>query len=210
MKKVLILIMALLLVSGVCAASPLTDYSQGKAAIDLEFYPGHDLTVNGKDFDGKSSNMAGSVTVGIGNDFAVQYRQSDWEGSAGSKVRNINNQQFNLLYKVNKNVSAFAGFTKTSLSKQANHGERKGPNQTDWQVGLIGSKPIAKKTTAYALASMGSDIRNWEVGVSYAFAKNTEFNVMYRDFRADSLSNWNGNSVDARVKGLGYGLTFKF
>lgn len=209
MKKVLILAMTLVLMSGVCAASPLTDYSQGKAAIDIDFYPSGDMDLNGKGFDGKSSNMAGSVTVGIGNDFAVQYRQSDWEASLAPYKAKINTQQFNLLYKVNKNVSAFAGFSKTSLGRLVEDGELKGPNQTDWQVGLIGSKQIAKKTTAYALAAMGSDIRNWEVGVSYAFAKNVEFNVMYRDFRADNLA-WGGHSVDAEVKGIGYGLTFKF
>lgn len=206
MKKVLILAVALLFVSGVCAASPLTDYSQGKAAIDITFNPNQDLKVGSESYDGKSSNLDGSFTIGVGNRFAVQYRQLDSEAVSNK----LNVQEFNVLYKVNKHVSAYTGFAKTYYSVFANDGmELKGPNNNHWQVGLIGSAPIYDKTTAYGIVSAGRDLRSWEVGVSYALAKNMELNVLYRDYKAENLS-WGGSSADARVKGLGYGLTFKF
>ncbi|MCX7781077.1 MAG: hypothetical protein N2491_09230 [Negativicutes bacterium] len=205
MKKIFIVIAALFLFSGVCAAGPLTDYAQGKSAIDITFNPQQDLEANGGKADGKSSNFDGSVTIGIGNKFAVQYRQMDTE----TDIDKLNAQEFNVLYKVNKHVSAFTGFAKTYYSVRGDNIEYKGPNNNHWQVGLIGHTPLFDKTTAYGIIAAGNDIRSWEVGVAYAFAKNVEFNVLYRDFKANNLA-YPGENVDARVKGLGYGLTFKF
>lgn len=206
MKKILIMAAALLLISGVCAASPLTDYSQGKAAIDITFNPNQDLKFGSEAFDGKASNLDGNMTIGLGNRFAVQYRQLDSEAASGK----LNVQEFNVLYKVNKHVSAYTGFSKSYYSKFEGNGmEWKGPNNNHWQVGFIGSAPIYDKTTAYGIVSTGNDIRSWEVGISYAFTKNVELNILYRDYKVENLS-WGGSSLDARVKGLGYGLTFKF
>jgi hypothetical protein len=214
-KKVVVLASALFLFASVCAASPLTDYSQGKAAIDITFDANQDVSTssNGPEVksDGKNSNIDGTITIGVGNKFAVQYRQMDSEGDAWlyTGIPRVNHQEFNLLYQVNKNVSAFTGFTKTSFGAKQAGMELKGPNNNGWHIGLVGSVPIAKKTTAYGIVSAGSDIRSWEAGVSYALAKNTELNILYRDFKADDLT-WGGGSVDTRVKGFGYGLTFKF
>lgn len=215
MKKIVIICTMLfaLSIAAVGFAAPMTDYSKGRAAVDLEFGLGLDLEQNGKKLDGKHSNIDGSITVGIGNDFAIQYRQADYKGTldnAWFKTRRLNTQEFNLLYKIDKNVSVFAGFNKAYYTILVPGMELKGRENNGWQVGALAVKSIAPKTSLYGVVAAGADHRKYELGVAYAFKKDMEINLSYMDFKYSDMDVPRGGDADIRVKGLACGVTLKF
>jgi hypothetical protein len=219
MKKVLSGVAALLMVSSVGFASPLTDYSQGKVAIDLSVRSSNDITSDGYDYDGKTSNFNYGATVGLGNGFAFQYKQDNADSkdrSFGSlyitEHTELKSNQYNVLYQVNPNVSAFVGLinTKPQWKDSAGYGGS-GKNTTGYQVGVIGTMPIADKTTVYASLGYGDKIEDYEFGIGYEVATNLELNVGYKDTKFKKL-NMNDGSSDFNYKahGLTYGVTYKF
>lgn len=195
-------------------ASPLMDYSQGKGALDVSIKPNSDITVESggsTDIDGKHGNLDAGVTYGLGKEWAVQYRY----GTADAKKYtwgsvHVRAQEFNVLRKVDKNVSAFVGATwvrpEFNGSISAN-----GDTTTGYQVGLVGVAPLDKKTSLYGIVGAGNKISSYEAGLSYAMTKELELNVGYRyakykDLEIKSLD----RSFDYTAKGFQYGLTYKF
>lgn len=96
MKKTVFTLVLIFSIMSVCAASPLTDYSQGKVAIDYTYRPSFDMEtspeVSGseniqkpvdyinneinkreKNFSGKAK-LDWGITAGLGNNWAFQYR----------------------------------------------------------------------------------------------------------------------------------------
>lgn len=235
MKKSAIIAVAAIttmICSGVSAA-PLTDYSAGKTAIDLTFR-GSDVDVRNSTGNrflfNKKSSVEWGVTTGLGNNFAIQYNnfnaktkdtltyQDAYETDLGNA--NFKIQEFNLLYKLNTNISLYAGFVKYKLignDYKSVTGVGGGNTQSSassntinkMQIGLLSSTKIADKTTAYAQVGVASDFLNWKVGVSQEIAPNLEFNIDYRRIEAKKITITN-NSIDATIKGLGYGVTYKF
>lgn len=260
MKKLVLAVLFVFALSSVAMASPLTDFSLGKAALDLNFRssPDYDVTVgvNGTGwksdkiaFDG-DSNLEWGFTYGIGNNWALQYRQATPKGtlgynwsdtdreSNGYQVTGVNIgleaktkvDEYNVLYKMNKNFTAFTGIVKASPSAKLSLGVEPifsgdialaGHDKNIWQFGLQAVAPFADKFTGYGIAAFGSDYRNWEVGVGYQISKNLEFNVNYRDMKIDNMSMVGLNiptengvigdvTSDVQQKGLGFGVTYKF
>lgn len=182
------------------------------------------------------------------------------EQSAILSIKNkVKTEEFNVLYKLGKNVSAFTGVVRAntkfspSFSADSRWGYSDGCNYAEgmklgfpslasedknmWHIGLVGVAPIAKKTNLFGIVSVGNDYRNWEAGVSYAVAKDWEFNVNYRNMKIDKLSmgslnmydthqhygegsavtyqndtliSGTANVKDVTVKGWGFGLSYKF
>lgn len=220
MKKVLSGVAALLMVSSVGFASPLTDYSQGKVAVDLSVRSSNDVTADGNDYDGKTSNFNYGVTVGLGNNLAFQYKQdnadtknySDFNGPSVSGHAELESNQYNILYQVNPNVSAFVGLTNTKPQLKTSDGDWNGKNSTGYQVGVVATVPIADKTTAYASLGYGDKIEDYEFGLGYAVATNLELNVGYKDtkYKKLQLQDPDTNDFNYKVHGLTYGITYKF
>lgn len=79
-------------------------------------------------------------------------------------------EEYNVLYKVNKNFSALTGYVnaKPSASLSATDGEENigvsltGHNKNIWQVGMMGTVPIKDKFTAYGIAAVGNVITIWK------------------------------------------------
>lgn len=212
-KKILAGLIGSMLVASVGFAAPLTDYEVGKTAIDLTW---RNTEISDKDGSmDKKYNMDWGITTGLGNNFAFQYRQFNPKSADtninGDQVNSkIKTQEFNVLYKLNSNVSAYAGVMKAKgeyndITNPADSGSTK--NNSKWQVGLVGSTKIADKTTAYGSLAAGKDLTSYEVGVSYELASNLDFNVDYRSLKVNKLD---GDKVDAKAKGLGFGVTYKF
>lgn len=232
MKNVLILIASLMLIGSVAVASPLTDYSAGKGSIDLTWRnttnsgtaAGAGLAVNG---DSSSKyNLDGALTFGLNNNFAFQFRTFSPESkdtliSGGGGMTNKSKysaDEYNVLYKVDKNVAVFTGLVnakgRLTFSNPTLNFSTKSKNL--WQIGLIGSSPIADRTTLWAsVAARNSNMVNWEIGASYGFAPNLELNVNYRQFKANDFTGYlsNGSAVnvsEVKSRGLGFGVTYKF
>jgi hypothetical protein len=209
MRKVVVLVACFMMIGSVVMASPLMDFSQGKGSIDLTMR-NTENSVEGVDFDSKY-NFDGAVTFGLGNKWAVQYRYFQPESDntyifPGKYALKLETNEFNVLYKLDKNLAAFAGFAnaKGTLT-EAGWGSASSSTKDLWQLGLVGTAALGDKTTLWASVGAGSDLTNWEAGVGYAFSAKCEFNVSYREFKVNDL-----DGADVKAKGLGFGVTFKY
>jgi hypothetical protein len=206
---------AAMLTAGVASASPLTDYSLGKASVDLTYrHAKQTMTDGGKtDFDSKYNPEVG-VTVGLGNNFAFQYNGSYYEskdtsfGPLSAKTK-IQSNEYNVLYKLDKNISAYAGVDRVQGKLGINGLWADSESDNRWQVGLVGSTELAKNLTAYAKVGAGDDLTRWGIGVGYQFAPGLEFNVDYMETKVDNFA-YKGYKADGKAKGLGLGVTYKF
>ncbi len=211
MKKLAVILAVLLctfMTAGVTTASPLTDYSAGKVALDVNWTPSLDLEAEGETIDGKNGNYDFGLTAGLGNNWAIQYRyfnpvSKDYDGYHAG----VRSQEVNILYKLDKNLSAFAGWHQAKLT--TNYPGLSLDNKSTWQVGLIGTTELGKKTTLYGIVGAGSSLLNAEAGFAYALAKDLDVNLFYRYKRIDDLK-VNDYELDTTTKGFGLGLTYKF
>lgn len=244
MKKLLSTLALSMLFCSVAVASPLTDYSQGHWSIDLternttnSFLMTPSLTES-LDFKNKY-NFDGTVTVGLGHKFAVQYRNFQPKSSTftyviGSDTNtynlNVKTSEFNVLYKLNNSTSALVGLIRASgnyvytyqYSSDVDSWITDIQAKSFWQVGFVSSSELASNTTAWCMAAIGKHLTNYEVGVSYKLCKNMEFNVNYRelklrDFALTKNEYDNGTFVASEsdigglaTNGLGFGLTYKY
>ncbi len=230
-KKVAVMATMAMMICGIGNAAPLTDYSVGKTTIDMTW---RSADINGKnqgdnaDF-GNKKGLDWGITTGLGNNFAIQY--SDYNVKSKEAVlyqdatetfsmkSQLKTQEINVLYKLNDNLSAYTGLVRLS----GNNGVKDVLNNVTTeqsfdmntknkiQFGLVGSTKIADKTTAYAQVGVASDYTNWKIGLSQEIAPNIELNLDYRRLEAKELRySGTNNSIDATIKGFGFGATYKF
>ncbi|MDR7868791.1 MAG: hypothetical protein RIN56_18515 [Sporomusaceae bacterium] len=239
MKKITLIALLVFAFTSVASAAPLMDFEKGKVALDYTFRPSLDFSATGtisgyagdlpvigsinqsfsfsgsRDFSG-DSNVELGLTFGIGNKWALQYRQYNPTGNIWSyrdtnpsdsseyiqigfdgKIRS---DEYNLLYSFNKNWAGFVGAVRYKGGVSAGGSasingwsggltipELWSDDQDTFQFGVVGSYNIANKTNLWGLASFGSDYRNWEAGLSYDLGKDIQLNVSYRDTKFDSL-----------------------
>ncbi|VBB06621.1 Hypothetical protein LUCI_1857 [Lucifera butyrica] len=219
MKKTALLAIAIatILTASVGFAAPQTDYSAGKTSVDLTWRNADNYVEDnlGSTGYGIKGNWDWGITTGLGNNFAFQYagfnaKSADKVYSAGD-VENfeLKTQEFNVLYKLDNNISAYAGLVKIKGISNSNYYGNASDSKNELQFGLVGSTKIADKTTAYAQVGIASDFTNWKVGLSQEIAPNLELNLDYRRTQGKNL-NLYGYNVDATAKGLGLGITYKF
>lgn len=208
MRIILAVFLGAMLMCSTGLASPLTDYSQGKAAIDVNWRPNLDSEISHDGLDSKQGNFDWGITYGLGGNFAVQYRQFSPETKISSSADSyrFNTQEANVLYRINENVAAFAGYHRANVKNLTKGFSSE--NKNVLQVGLVGNKPLSDKTQLYGIIGAGKDLRSYEVGLSYRITKDTEFNLSYMDKKISNSGDV--DNADVRLKGIGYGLTFKF
>jgi len=217
LKKVLAVLVGLMMLCSIAAASPLMDYSAGKAAIDVSVYPSLDFHVtNNFGYDqspgGVSGNIDWGLTAGLGNKFAVQYRQFNPKTEAYNygEVWKLETQEINVLYKLDKNLAGFVGYHQAKNVDSFAGTTRTSFGKNSMQVGLVGTTPIGDKFSLFGTVGVGSGLTNFEVGVAYAVTPNLDLNVLYRDLRVNGVKFSTGAELKNEVKGIGYGLTYKF
>lgn len=233
-KKVLATFAALSLVSSVGFASPLNDFSQGKVAVDVSVRPSSDFKVSDNGgtttYDAKSY-MDYDLTVGLGNNLAFQYKgatpqSKDYSTNvAGVGTFSLNGklttQEFNLLYKTNDNFTVFTGINqakaKWSLNTPFGSGDSEGDTKSNWQVGVTGQTQLGENLIGYATIAAGQDVNYWTLGLGYAVSKNLDINVFYGEnkynkvkYGSQAQSIYGASTADYTVKGIGYGITYKF
>ena len=225
MRKTAILAMvaATMLTTGVGSASPLNDYSAGKTSIDMTWRQSSiDATSQSvTDSLSKKGSMEFGITTGLGSNFACQYTNANNkskdtnlpDGAGGTYRENgsLKTQEFNVLYKLDKNVSAYVGMVniKGNINDEGSGSSSSSKNKM--QFGLMGSTKLADKTTAYAQVGFASSYNNWKIGISQEVAPNLELNIDYRRNQAKKMSFDNGlGDVDMTAKGIGVGVSYKF
>ena len=221
-KKILAFLAATSLMTSVAMAAPMTDYSQGKTAIDLTMRNTEGKAI-GNTYKEKY-NLDWGVTTGLGNDWAIQYRQFNPKSKStsysdvddfgnpftGSAKAQLKTSEINVLRKVTDNVSIYAGVMRTKAEFEDTLDSPFSSNSKNkWQLGLVGSTQIADKLTGYASVGAGKDLTSWQIGVAYEVAPNVDFNVDYRQIKVDNLK-FVGEDFDVKAKGLGFGVTYKF
>ncbi len=219
-KKVLATLAALSVATSVGFASPLNDFSQGKVAVDISVRPSNDLKVSDLGtFDGKTAWDYG-LTVGLGNNLAFQYKNynpksKDYDlfGVTTANGR-LDTQEFNLLYKLDKNFTVFTGMNQAKSIYHINGaGDFTGNTKNNWQIGVTGQTSLGDKVTGYATIAAGQDTSSYKIGASYAIDKNVDFDIFYGENKYNKVkydSTLASATADYTVKGLGYGVTYKF
>lgn len=227
-NKITISLLCTLFVAHAGVASPLTDYSEGKIAVEVgiqsptisENY--HDSVIAIPDANRRSTTSFG-ITTGLGNKLAIQYKSFSPK-SKDTNYANIttfntklDSKEYNVLYKLNKNVSIFTGMTQVKGTQEINGnadtdgGSASTQRKNIWQIGCMSMVPVAEKTTAFASTAIGSNLIAYKLGIGYEMSKNLDFDVYYNYNQYKNL-HWefdNGQS-DFTIKGVGYGITYKF
>lgn len=229
MKKISLLVVAFLFISSIALASPLTDYSLGKSAVDITWFSNLHMTDqytsilnaagNGTDAaNGKHGNLDLSLTTGLGGKWAIQYRQfnpetKDYTTFGRVQRFGVRSQELDALYKIDKNLSAFVGWHQARYTYDSINANTTASNKNVVQVGLVGTTQIATKTQLYGVGGVGKDLVTYEIGVSYEIAKGLDFNLLYRYKKVENLDDATFGIPyrdNVTVKGLGYGITYKF
>jgi predicted porin len=225
MKKIILSAALFMLTITTSFASPLTDYSEGKVAIDIAFQApkitdANDVVGSTGSMDGKSVTSFG-ITAGLGNKWAIQYKQVspkskdqtvDLLGTSLVYHEKLTIKEVNALYRLDKNISALVGIGQIKGNYYDNTSTNDNTDKKNiLQVGFVGSVPVADKTNAYAAATFGKNLTSWMLGLSYALDQNIDMNLFYGYNKYENLSwqNTAGQS-DFTVKGVGYGVTYKF
>jgi hypothetical protein len=225
MKKTAILAMAAatMLTTSVGFAAPLSDYSAGKTQVDLTWRQS-DVKSTGDNANGnfdKKANINYGITTGLGNDLAIQYTNSDSKSKDTGFVNATNTpfnaratlkmQEFNLLYKLDENLSVYTGIASVKGEFNSDNGTSSSNTKNKLQFGLIGSTKLGDTTSAYAQVGFASSFTNWKIGVSQEIAPNLELNVDYSQIKSKKMAFNNGmGDVDMTAKGLGIGISYKF
>lgn len=214
-KRVLATIVAISAISSVGFASPMTDYSQGNVAVDLSVRASNHTDMDGNSGDGKTANFNYGLTVGMGDNWAFQYKKDNadsktfTEGGGNTGHTELESNQYNVLYKLDQNLSAFVGLTNTKAKYRMN-ASLDTDNAVGYQVGLVGTMPLAPKLTGYASLGLGNKITDYQIGLGYEVFQNVELNVGYQDTKFKKLHYSGESDFDYKAHGMTYGLTYKF
>ncbi len=219
-KKMLTLLLLMMLFTSVGFASPLTDYSSGKVAVDILFLPNIDndspyrakvgSASMAESADGKSDNLSWGAAFGLGNNFALEYRQMDVateQCKRSNDYLKIDGREINVLYKTGKNLAVFVGYHRAKFINATANWSTQSKNA--FQVGLVGWTDLAPETTLFGRAGLGNDLTSYEIGLSHALSANVDLNLVYRYREAKNFDK-NTIYIDDTSKGFGAGLTFKF
>ena len=218
MKKLLIIVVTLMLLTSAAYAAPLMDYSFGRAAFDLGV--NCSPTQNGSGPTGISSgwNIDFGAAAGLGNNFAVKYSQQNMSSSQQTGIDTFGSynfttimqvQQINLMYDFMPsgapfNVSAFIGAQYSNLGNAgsytgAAHSPDKSTQTTSdnlWggQIGVQASTYVANSVIVYGQAQYGLPYYQFGGGVAYAVTPSFDINLSANYVSASAIAFYNTNN----------------
>lgn len=202
-KTVAALSMGLILASATAYASPAAEFEKG--AVVLEAGGAFNSKVKGEgymktDVDGDSGYKY-SVTAGLSDKFAFQFKQGDFKSIEKTvAIPNVGSlttyaeakpTDFNLLYKVNPSLMLITGYEHTKIS----YGRFvESATRSAFHIGLTGTHKIDDKTTLFATILTGNNVGLREAGVSYKLSEKSSFTVSYAERKA--------NNMDLKIAGV--------
>ena len=178
-------------------AAPLKNFDAGKFAIDAGItFPS---SLKGGNYKmSKSDSAYYGATVGIGKRMAVNYNYDKFKGSEG----NLTAQQFNLMYQVLPNVSAYAGW----LGAEADT-DFGGKKKNSAHAGLQAHFDIPLLFTVWGNVSAGTKSTAYEIGITKPLFNNIELNLSYYNGKYKDLL---ADDAEMKAKGVQMGVTVKF
>ena len=179
-------------------AAPLKNYDAGKFAIDAGItFPS---SLKGGNYKmSKSDSSYYGATVGIGKRMALNYQWDKYKGSDG----NLTAQQFNLMYQLLPNVSAYAGWLGADADTERYGGKKK----NSAHAGLQAHFDIPLLFTVYGNVDVGTKSSAYEIGISKPLFNNIELNLSYYDGKFKDVID---GDEEMRAKGVQMGVTVKF
>ena len=179
-------------------AAPLKNYDVGKFAVDAGItFPS---SLKGGNYKmSKSDSSYYGATVGIGKRMALNYQWDKYKGSDGD----LTAQQFNLMYQLLPNVSAYAGW----LGADANTERYGGKKKNSAHAGLQAHFDIPLLFTVYGNVGVGTKSNAYEIGISKPLFNNIELNLSYYDGKFKEILD---DGEDMKAKGVQMGVTVKF
>jgi predicted porin len=152
-------------------------------------------------FWGGDNKWEFSGTVGLGDRWAMNYRQINFKPKFNGNPIDSSNKEVNVIYKMNDTIQLMAGYSMTK--RHGTFSTHSLPKDNMVQGGVIASKSLGPSTTLYTLLSLGSKGNNIEVGLSYQIEKDLELTTTYRHLE------YNSGRGQEDFRGFGIGLTFK-
>ncbi len=205
MKKSILTLTAALAVcmSGAALAAPQTAFQQGEVQVDVGGW-NPKAEVGPVSTDSKW-NFQGGVTYGLSDKAAIQYQYTDLTTDIDDHDATKGNQhEVNLLYSLNKNVAAYAGYSR--IDNDFNHIGSSTNNIA--QVGLIGKAPLANNLDVYGKVGVGAkSTTTWEAGLSYGVTPDLDINAGYRYLDTEGRSD---DGPSATYKGFITGISYRF
>lgn len=179
-------------------AAPLKNYDVGKFAIDAGItFPS---SLKGGNYKmSKSDSSYYGATVGIGKRMALNYQWDKYKGSDGD----LTAQQFNLMYQLLPNVSAYAGWLGADADVDFGNGKKK----NSAHAGLQAHFDIPLLFTVYGNVGVGTKSSAYEIGISKPLFNNIELNLSYYDGKFKDVID---GDEEMRAKGVQMGVTVKF
>ena len=179
-------------------AAPLKNYDVGKFAVDAGItFPS---SLKGGNYKmSKSDSSYYGATVGIGKRMALNYQWDKYKGSDGD----LTAQQFNLMYQLLPNVSAYAGWLGADADVDFGNGKKK----NSAHAGLQAHFDIPLLFTVYGNVGVGTKSNAYEIGISKPLFNNIELNLSYYDGKFKDVI---GGDEEMRAKGVQMGVTVKF
>ena len=209
-KKVLLGMAISMSLSTVAFASPLQNYDAGKVEVNVgtTIAPAMSTSNNSGSVNTDVKNkIEGGATVGLGNNLAVQFKYVDSQQKPSGTEFNMRTQEYNLRYKLNENVSLYAGHMHARFGIK-NNAVDAATTRSLFQGGVQYEAAISKNLTGWAGMGFGRDLQHYEAGLGYALAENVDLDLSYQYTQVKHFGGDNG--VDCTAKGLYAGLSFKF
>lgn len=179
-------------------AAPLKNYDVGKFSVDAGItFPS---SLKGGNYKmSKSDSSYYGATVGIGKRMALNYQWDKYKGSDGD----LTAQQFNLMYQLLPNVSAYAGWLGADADTERYGGKKK----NSAHAGLQAHFDIPLLFTVYGNVGVGTKSNAYEIGISKPLFNNIELNLSYYDGKFKDVID---GDEEMRAKGVQMGVTVKF
>jgi len=240
MKKELLLMgMIGVLATSTAMAAPVTDFNNGTKSVEVNYHLNNDYDNSyGCNGDVKNAINDFGITYGLSDKIALQYnyyapKTKVYKSTGGAfSIDEMKQQEFNILYKMNKDVNFFVGLNSYKVNSSGSDSDTSyyfydnliGKRENKLQVGVIGKKEFDKKTAVYGIIGLSSDYSKFKVGLSREVAPNISLDINYQQVKYNNLtdSSYYQNDTgsittasneaigDVKVKGLGVGLTYNF
>ena len=223
MKKVLLgLVVGMSLSTAAAGASPLEDYSLGRAEINVgtAVIPAMAVTTalegmgSSTDKTDARNRIEGGATVGLGHNLALQFKYVDSQRKPGDAEYNMRTQEYNLRCKLDKNVSVYVGELHARFAMKY-AGKESSASRNMLQAGVQYEAKLGKNLTGWAGMGFGSNLQHYELGLGYALTKNLDLDLSYqytqvKDFTQNLAGAGDEFRRDVTAKGLYAGLSYKF
>ena len=192
-------IASLVLTTGIAMAAP-QPLEEGQFTLMKGYSISPDAEAGGHDYDGKSG-FFGNLTYGMGDGWGIQYDYSHGEYTGRGFKAKTDASEINLLYRIDDNVNAYAGYTYMGLSQPQG-----GASASGIQIGVQARYPFSDKFIGFGKLGVGTASQVYELGIGYVLNDRHDIDLSYRYAEYEDVQ----GGADITYDGIRIGMTTKF